>query len=101
MSASRRIFPCGGHAGGSLEWHGVTGTPGDGQRNGSAQPSAETTVATGTHQVERASALPATASRQAGPAAAEPVTLGSHPAAGGNATAGPRAGPDRCPSRGL
>ncbi|MFJ7178410.1 hypothetical protein ACIQXA_18850 [Streptomyces massasporeus] len=66
-----------------------------------AQPSAETTVATGTHQVEQASAQPATGlyetygaypaghsepavagSHQADRADAEPVALGSHPAAG-------------------
>ncbi|MEU6683502.1 hypothetical protein [Streptomyces sp. NPDC046832] len=39
--------------------------------HGSAQPSAETTAATGTHQVVQ---------RSAQGAAAEPVTLGSHPA---------------------
>ncbi|MFF7872482.1 hypothetical protein ACFZCT_39495 [Streptomyces qaidamensis] len=64
--------------------------------NGSAQPSAETTVATGTHQVEQTSApaagpydthrtgypQPAAASHQAGPAAAELVALGTHPATG-------------------
>ncbi|MFF5982039.1 hypothetical protein ACFY78_24645 [Streptomyces olindensis] len=49
--------------------------------NGSAQPSAETTVATGTYQVEQTSAQPADA-HQAGPAGAEPVALGSHPVAG-------------------
>lgn len=65
---------------------------------GSAQPSAETTVATGTHPVEQTSARsdagpyetyragrsePAVAgSHQADRAAAEPVALGSHPAAG-------------------
>ncbi|MET9580518.1 hypothetical protein ABZY30_34070 [Streptomyces massasporeus] len=69
--------------------------------NGSAQPSAETTVATGTHQVEQTSAQPAAGlyetyeaypaghsepavagSHQADRADAEPVALGSHPAAG-------------------
>ncbi|MFF8875350.1 hypothetical protein [Streptomyces massasporeus] len=69
--------------------------------NGSVQPSAETTVATGTHQVEQASAQPAAGlyepyeaypaghsepavagSHQADRADAEPVALGSHPAAG-------------------
>ncbi len=77
--------------------------------NGSAQPSAETTVATGTHQVEQTSAQPpagpydtyrtgypqpAAASHQAGPAAAEPVALGSHPAAGAG-TRQPAPEPDR------
>ncbi|MFI8893696.1 hypothetical protein [Streptomyces paradoxus] len=62
--------------------------------NGSAQPSAETTAATGTHQVEQTSAQPATASHQAGPAAAEPVALGSHPAAGAG-TRPPAPEPDR------
>ncbi|MFD5950248.1 hypothetical protein ACFWAZ_26830 [Streptomyces collinus] len=65
--------------------------------NESAQPSVETTVATGPRQVEQTSAQPAVgpygtyrtgypqpaaASHQAGPAAAGPVALGSHPAAG-------------------
>lgn len=69
--------------------------------NGSVQPSAETTVATGTHQVEQTSAQPAAGlhetyeaypagrsepavagSHQADRAEAEPVALGSHPAAG-------------------
>ncbi|MFJ2923818.1 hypothetical protein ACIPIU_02135 [Streptomyces massasporeus] len=65
--------------------------------SGSAQPSAETTVATGTHQVERTSAQPAAGPYEAYPAGhsapavagshpadradAEPVALGSHPAA--------------------
>ncbi|MFH9588971.1 hypothetical protein ACH4LS_28035 [Streptomyces luteogriseus] len=69
--------------------------------NGSAQPSAETTVATGTHQVEQASAQPAAGPYQGYPAGhfepavgghrpadradAEPVALGSHPAAGAGA----------------
>ncbi|MCX3287816.1 hypothetical protein OR263_14065 [Streptomyces sp. NEAU-H22] len=69
--------------------------------NGSAQPSAETTVATGTHQVEQTSAQPAAGPyeaypaghsepaaggfRPAGRADAEPVALGSHPAAGASA----------------
>ncbi|MEU3933805.1 hypothetical protein AB0E85_17455 [Streptomyces sp. NPDC029044] len=80
--------------------------------NGSAQPSAETTVATGTHQVEQTSAQPsgpydtyrtgypqpAAASHQAGPAAAEPVALGSHPAAGAE-TRQPAAGPDGMAAR--
>ncbi|MEU4465919.1 hypothetical protein AB0G20_19740 [Streptomyces sp. NPDC024017] len=66
--------------------------------NGSAPPSAETTVATGTHPVEQTSAQPAAGpyetyraghsepavagSHQADRAAAEPIALGSHPAAG-------------------
>ncbi|MEV3973408.1 hypothetical protein AB0K68_35620 [Streptomyces sp. NPDC050698] len=66
--------------------------------NGPAQPSAETTVATGTHQVGQTSAQSApgpydtyrtgyaesavAGSHQAGRVAAEPVALGSHPAAG-------------------
>ncbi|MFJ4280457.1 hypothetical protein [Streptomyces massasporeus] len=68
--------------------------------NASAQPSAETTVATGTHQVEQTSAQPAAGpyetyeaypagsepavagSHQDDRADAEPVALGSHPAAG-------------------
>ncbi|NEE17899.1 hypothetical protein G3M58_66985, partial [Streptomyces sp. SID7499] len=69
--------------------------------NGTAQPSAETTVATGTHQVEQTSVQPAAGlhetyeaypagrsepavagSHQADRAEAEPVALGSHPAAG-------------------
>ncbi|MEV7067665.1 hypothetical protein AB0N97_33440 [Streptomyces collinus] len=83
--------------------------------NGSAQPSAETTVATGTHQVEQTSAQPAAdrydtyragypqpaaASHQVGPPpAAGPVALGSPPGGrGGNAAADPRAGPDRSPA---
>ncbi|MFJ4081713.1 hypothetical protein ACIP2Z_22500 [Streptomyces iakyrus] len=81
--------------------------------NGSAQPSAETTVATGTHQVEQTSAQPAAgpydtyrtgypqpaaASHQAGPAAAEPVALGSHPAAGAG-TQQPAPEPDRTAAR--
>ncbi|MFD9984213.1 hypothetical protein ACFWZJ_27950 [Streptomyces massasporeus] len=72
--------------------------------NGSAQPSAETTVATGTHQVEQTSARPAAgpyetyeaypagrseaavaASHQADRADAEPMALGSHPEAGAGA----------------
>jgi hypothetical protein len=69
--------------------------------NGSAQPSAETTVATGTYQVEQTSAQPAAGpyeaypagpsepavggSHQADRADAEPVALGSHPAAGAGA----------------
>ena len=69
--------------------------------NGSAQPSAETTVATGTHQVEQTSAQPAAGpyeaypaghsepavggSHQADRADADPVALGSHPAAGAGA----------------
>ncbi|MFD8227787.1 hypothetical protein ACFV16_26925 [Streptomyces massasporeus] len=72
--------------------------------NGSAQPSAETTVATGTHQVEQTSAQPAAGSyetyeanptahsgpavagsHQADRADAEPMALGSHPAAGAGA----------------
>ncbi|MFJ8596890.1 hypothetical protein [Streptomyces sp. NPDC093598] len=67
------------------------------ESNGSAQPSAETTVATGTHQVEQTSTQPAAGpydtyrtgpsesaagSHQADRVAAEPVALGSHPAAG-------------------
>ncbi len=64
--------------------------------NGSAQPSAETTVATGAYQVEQTSTQPDTgshetyragpeppaASHQAGPPGTEPVALGSHPATG-------------------
>ncbi|MFE7903203.1 hypothetical protein ACFU3E_38145 [Streptomyces sp. NPDC057424] len=50
--------------------------------NGSAQPSAETTAATGTHQVEQTSTQPAAGSHQASRAAAESVALGSHPASG-------------------
>ncbi|MEU7722869.1 hypothetical protein [Streptomyces tibetensis] len=65
--------------------------------NGSAQPCAETTVATGTHQVAQTSAQPAAGpnetyragssqpvagSHPADRVAAEPVALGSHPAAG-------------------
>ncbi|MGW6547143.1 hypothetical protein ACWGBH_30480 [Streptomyces massasporeus] len=81
--------------------------------DGSAQPSAETTVATGTHQVEQASAQPATGlhethgtspaahsepvvagSHQADRADAEPVVLGSHPAAGaGTRPAAPQPDP--------
>ncbi|MFF5573663.1 hypothetical protein [Streptomyces luteogriseus] len=69
---------------------------------GSAQPpSAETTVATGTHQVEQTSAQPAAGPYEGYPAGhsepavggyrpadradAEPVALGSHPAAGAGA----------------
>ncbi|MFJ4821324.1 hypothetical protein [Streptomyces sp. NPDC088801] len=80
--------------------------------NGSAQPSAETTVATGTHQVEQTSAQPAAgpyephptghpqsaASHQAGPAAAAPVALGTHPAAGAG-TQPPAHGPDPTAAR--
>ncbi|MFD5341061.1 hypothetical protein [Streptomyces hawaiiensis] len=77
--------------------------------NGSAQPSAETTVATGTHQVEQTSAQPAagpyethptghsepgTGSHPADRAAAEPAALGSHPAAGAG-TRSPTLDPDR------
>ncbi|MGW0494520.1 hypothetical protein ACWD0Z_03550 [Streptomyces sp. NPDC003007] len=80
--------------------------------NGSAQPSAETTVATGTHQVEQTSAQPAAEPydtyrtgyprsaadlHQAGRAEAEPVALGSHPAAG-TGTRPTDPGPDRMPS---
>ncbi|MFF5954812.1 hypothetical protein [Streptomyces luteogriseus] len=69
--------------------------------NGSAQPSAETTVATGTHQVEQTSAQPAAGPYEGYPAGhsepaaggyrpadradAEPAALGSHPAAGAGA----------------
>ncbi|MFF5369977.1 hypothetical protein [Streptomyces sp. NPDC013187] len=77
--------------------------------NGSAQPSAETTVATGTHQVAQTSARPAAGpneTHQAGrsePAAGphpadrvtdEPVALGSDPAAGAPAQP-PAFEPDR------
>ncbi|MEU2269094.1 hypothetical protein ABZ568_22325 [Streptomyces olindensis] len=63
--------------------------------NGSAQPSAETTVATGTYQVEQTSTQPADAHR-AGPAGAEPVALGSHPVAG---SGGQPTAPDRPTAR--
>ncbi|MFF7736335.1 hypothetical protein [Streptomyces sp. NPDC007984] len=72
--------------------------------NGSAQPSAETTVATGTHRVEQTSAQPAAGPHgtyeaypaghpepavagphQADRADAEPLALGSRPAAGAGA----------------
>ncbi|PNG17176.1 hypothetical protein C1J00_37980, partial [Streptomyces cahuitamycinicus] len=80
--------------------------------NGSAQPSAETTVGTGTHQVEQTSAQPAAgpyethrtghpqsaASHQAGPAAAEPVALGTRPAAGAG-TQPPAHAPDPTAAR--
>ncbi|MER5835280.1 hypothetical protein ABT116_31740 [Streptomyces sp. NPDC002130] len=77
--------------------------------NGSAQPSAETTVATGTHPVEQTSAQPTAGPYETYPAgtsepvagshpadrvAAEPVALGSHPAAG-TPTQPPASEPDR------
>jgi hypothetical protein len=77
--------------------------------NGSAQPSAETTTATGTHQVTQTSAQPAAGpyetyqaggsepvagSHPADRVGAEPVALGSHPAAGAPAQP-PAFEPDR------
>ncbi|MGW0290980.1 hypothetical protein [Streptomyces tuirus] len=87
--------------------------------NGSAQPSAETTVATGTHQVGQTSTQPAAGphgtyeaypagrsepaiagSHPADRADAEPMALGSHPAAGAGARpAQPEPGPDPVAAR--
>ncbi|MFH9009289.1 hypothetical protein ACH4E5_39440 [Streptomyces afghaniensis] len=57
--------------------------------NGSAQPSAETTVATGTYQVEQTSTQPAAGSQETYGASDrrgdEPGALGAHPAAGAGA----------------